>query len=189
MAAGDAVASPYQNKPRIYSIGPFWPGLVISAIVAGAMLPWIHAEHAVEISIPWMEVWRLPQGMPLWVLIAAGVGAFLSSIRSRVSIDEQNRTVTNWRCIGIFVPWSKETRPFEEVRAVWLGVYGGLTSISAGELLTESENDGTQPTPSNALSVHLVFHDRCRFVVGQGSDNRMLALCEELCTLFGVRRI
>jgi len=192
MHSGSATATPTPVAPYVLSVGPSWLALAACAGVAGAMAPWLLAKDPVELPIPWMGVWTLPEGMPLWVAAFALVFAFVFSLRSRVIVDPKTRTITRWRCVGVLIPWSVATRSFDEVRFVRMVVSSGFLASILNVLQSMPGEHGEPANPSpvklGGFLVQVVFQDRDWFNVAKGKSRHMVALSEELCRVMETRR-
>jgi hypothetical protein len=178
---------------RRYCVGPSWLGLATCAIGIGIALPGVFFDVAYNVPIPWYGTIDIPQGAPWWILAVAGVIMLVSSSRSIVIIDEKARTITKWRCLLVFLPYSVRTHTFGEVRCVRVMVGSGASGSLSGEFLGGSgggDGEGTYDTYPNGdgpIVVNIIFQDRDWAEVGVGSERHMVALGEELRDLLETR--
>jgi hypothetical protein len=145
------------------------------------------------VPLPWLGTVTLPEGMPLWLALAAGFFGLICSLRCRVAIDEQARTITRWRCIAVLIPWSVKTRSFAEVRFVRSQTHLSLWHHALNVVLEGFNAEPYYPAPDDylpvgGLAVQIVFEDRDWFNAGRGSARRMVAMADELCRILEVRR-
>ncbi len=192
MESSTSASGPVIMQPHVFAVGPSWIWMTIWIMIAGAMTPWIVAEGPAEIPLPWLGTVTLPAGVPLSLAITAGLFALICSLRCRVAIDENARTITRWRCIAVVIPWSVRTRPFEEVRFVrstthmsaWQLLLNGFLSIMGSDPYYPGPDDFL---PIGSIAVQIVFDDRDWFNAARGSARRMVATAEEICRILEVR--
>ncbi len=193
MPSDTKAGSPGIPLQRRYCVGPSWLGLVGCAIGIGIALPGVLFVVAYDIPIPGHGTIDIAEGAPWWILAVAGIFMLVSSSRSIVIIDEKARTITKWRCMLVFLPYSVRTHTFGEVRCVRVMVGPGALGSLSEEFLggsgsgDEDCNYDSYPTRNGPIVVHIMFQDRDWAEVGVGSERRMVALGEELRGLLETR--